>query len=229
MTTSVESFNVLAAAGEFERDDAVQIPCVPLVVGDMQGLKCIMGMSESCHSVWCMCRARAACQGEGPQHQYGEYDFTTWEDALAFYDSIGCEFKTEDFLLANAHLSKGLFYGGKFTSFKCPECGYNPSAAKAKADLARFNALSDDEQREERRTHIQGGKHWHIEKFMGPMPKGFGMRRCGVDTLHLVYLNMFKHIFTGMEERYAKVTHLLYYTTDICIYSIFCTVRKQPA
>ena len=27
------------------------------------------------------------------------------------------------------------------------------------------------------------------------MPKGFGMRRCGVDNLHLVYLNTFKHLF----------------------------------
>ena len=27
------------------------------------------------------------------------------------------------------------------------------------------------------------------------MPKGFGMRRCGNDNLHLVYLNMFKHVF----------------------------------
>ena len=30
---------------------------------------------------------------------------------------------------------------------------------------------------------------------MGPMLKGFGMRRCGVDQLHLVYLNVFKHLF----------------------------------
>ena len=30
---------------------------------------------------------------------------------------------------------------------------------------------------------------------MGPMPKGFGMRRCSADQLHLIYLNMFKHLF----------------------------------
>ena len=93
-------------------------------------------------------------------------------------------------------MSKGLFYGGKFTAFTCPDCGYSPSAAKARADLARFKALSDEEQREERRLHVQGGAHWHVELFMGPMPKGFGLRRCGADQLHLVYLStMFKHLF----------------------------------
>ena len=161
----------------------------------MQGLKCVMGMAESCHSVWCKCRARAGFEGTGPQHDYGEGDFTSYEEMLAFYERIGCEFKSEDFLLACAHLSKGLFYGGRFTAFECPECGYKPSPAKAKADLARFNALTTEEQRDQRRAHVAGGRHWHVELFMGPMPKGFGMQRCGVDTLHLVYLNMFKHLF----------------------------------
>ena len=102
-------------------------------------------------------------------------------------------------MLACAHLSKGLFYGKQFTRFTCPEYGYSPTAAKAKADLARFNALTDEEQADERRRHVQGGcAHWHIELYMGPMPKGFGMRRCGVDALdglHLIYLHMFKHLF----------------------------------
>ena len=116
---------------------------------------------------------------------------------IAFLDEIGCEFKTEDFLLACAHLSKGLFYGGKFTPFVCPdpECGYSPTAAQAKADLRKFNALTDAEQHEVRKSHVAGGAHWHVEYLMGPMPKGLGMKRCGCDNLHLVYLNMFKHIF----------------------------------
>ena len=123
--------------------------------------------------------------------------FSTYEEMIEFYDSIGCEIKTEDFMLACAHLSKGLFYGGRFTKFTCPECGYSPSAAKAKADLARFNSLSDEEQKAERKKHVEGGAHWHIELYMGPMPKGFGMLRMGVDDLHLLTLNWFKHLFKG--------------------------------
>ena len=114
---------------------------------------------------------------------------------IEFLHGIKCEFKTEDFLLACAHLSKGLFYGGAFTRFTCPDCGYSPTAAIARADLARFKALTDVEQRQKRREHVQGGQHWHVELFMGPMPKGFGMLRLGADQLHLVYLNMFKHLF----------------------------------
>ena len=194
---SVGSFNQLSADGQIERADGECIPCEPIKVGDMQGIKCVMGMAESCHSVWCKCRARGGFEGEGSQHMYGEpgTEFGSYEEMLEFYDRIGCEFKTEDFLLANAHLSKGLFYGGKFTRFTCPDCEYSPTATQAKADLARFNALTDEERKIERQRHVEGGKHWHVELYMGPMLKGFGMRRCGVDQLHLVYLNVFKHLF----------------------------------
>ena len=65
----------------------------------------------------------------------------------------------------------------------------------AKAELAAFNAMTDEERAVARRKHVNGGNHWHVELFMGPMPLGFGMRRIGVDRLHLVYLNMFKHLF----------------------------------
>ena len=61
--------------------------------------------------------------------------------------------------------------------------------------MAQFKASSDDEQKERRREHVKGGGHWHVELFMGPMLQGFGMRRLGADQLHLVYLNMFKHLF----------------------------------
>ena len=163
----------------------------------MQGLKCIMGMTETCHAVWCKCRARGDCDGMGPQHRYGDAgsDFNSYDEMLAFWDEIGCEFKTEDFILACAHLSKGLFYGKNFTKFVCPQCNYSPTAAQAKADRFRFNSLTDEEQANERREHVRDGKHWHVVKYMGPMPQGLGMKRCGVDGLHLVYLNFFKHLF----------------------------------
>ena len=196
---TMDSFNAMVAAAEIELEDKRRIPCAPLVVGDMQGIKTVMGMTETCHSVWCKCRARAVVDGEGPQHDYGEpgSNFSTWDEYVEFLGGIGCEFKEEDFMLACAHLSKGLFYGGKFTRFVCPECGYNPTQAQAKADLARFGALTDEEQKEERRQRVQGGKHWHVELLMGPLPKGLkgGMLSCGNDQLHLIYLNWFKHLF----------------------------------
>ena len=191
-----------------------------------------VGMTETCHSVWCKWRARASLDGgEGPQHQYGEpgSEFSSYDEYLDFLDGIGCEFKEEDFLLACAHLSKGLFYGRAFTSFTCPECGYKPSAAQAKADVARFNALSDEDQKEERRKHVQGGAHWHVEKYMGPMPKGFGMRRCGNDNLHLVYLNMFKHLFKyTVHEPLPESKKILSASTYVTLGSIHMMRLTNP-
>ena len=56
---SMGSFNQLSDEGQIERDDGESIPCEPIVVGDMQGVKSIMGMSECCHSVWCKCNMQS--------------------------------------------------------------------------------------------------------------------------------------------------------------------------
>ena len=203
MTEAVDSFNVLSSRGTIQREDGDCIPCEPIVVGDMQGVKAITGQAECCHSVWCKCQARGEVDdGEGPQHQYGDADFASYEDMTAFYNEIGCEFKTEDFMLACAHISKGCFHGKKFTPFECPCCGYKPSAITYHADWRRFQAMTDEEQKVKRKEHVQRGAHWHVVLYMGPMMKGCakhsgadGMRRVGVDDLHLAYLNMFKHLF----------------------------------
>lgn len=112
-------------------------------------------------------------------------EFSSYEDMLQFYTTIGCKFKSEEFMLAWAHLSKGAVHGGAFTPFECPCCGYKPSAAQAKADLAAFEALTDEEQQERRRDHVWGGNHHHVHLYMGPLTKGLDMSRCGVDQLHL--------------------------------------------
>ena len=64
-----------------------------------------------------------------------------------------CEFKSEDFLYANA-----LVLNGAFTKFTCPSCQYSPNAARAKADLATFRAMSDDERKIARQAHVKGGR-----------------------------------------------------------------------
>ena len=128
---------------------------------------------------------------------YGDPDseFATYGEMTEFFDEIGCEFKTEEFLLSCAHLSKGHFHGGKFTPFTCPDCGCKPTAAQYKADLAVFDAKTDEEQAGARKEHVAWGGHWHVELMMGPMTRGFNMDRLGADCLHLIYLNMFKHLF----------------------------------
>lgn len=209
LSLSLDTFNALIKQGSFTTESGAHVPCEPIVVGDMQGVKCMMGMAESCHSVWCKCRARAIVDeghGQGPQHRYGEpteQPFKTYDDVLECIDSIGCEFKTEEFLLACAHLSKGLVDGKRFTPFTCPECGYSPTAREAQRDLSAFQSMTDAEQKAARKVHVANGAHWHIELYMGPMTRGLGMSRIGADNLHLIYLNFFKHIFKYTVSAYA--------------------------
>jgi hypothetical protein len=193
----MESFNKMCGKGLLDVGQESCVPCAPIIVGDMQGLKCMGGMTESCHSVWCKCRATDTEDGEGPQHQYGAPGSTvsSYEEMLSIFDGLGCEFKTLDFMLACAHISPSEFKGGRFTRFVCPDCGYNPTSAEYKADRARFNGMTDDEQKAARRKHTALNAHWNQELFMGPMAVHFGMDMYGADRLHLVYLNFFKHLF----------------------------------
>ena len=58
---------------------------------------------------------------------------------------------------------------------------------------------------------------------MGPLANGFGMRGCGNDILHLIYLNTFKHLFKytiheplpeskkAIVSRYLKEAHFYSY------------------
>ena len=129
-------------------------------------------------------------------HKYSKESFPTVAAMLAYFKSINCEFKELDFLLALAHLSRGLWEGGKFTQFECPDpdCRYKPTESQARADHAAFLGKTDEEQAQARSQHIECGAHWAVELYMGPMLT-HGMRLAGCDQLHLVYLNMFKHMF----------------------------------
>ena len=114
----------------------------------------------------------------------------------------GCEVKTFDEMCSFAHFSPGVARGGRFNRFTCVCCGYSPNEKKWRADMAAFNALSDEEQADTRAAHNEMGgspengwrKHYHQILYLHPMLH-VGMDRAGVDQLHLVYLNMFKHIF----------------------------------
>ena len=95
----------------------------------------------------------------------------------------------------------GVWRGGRFTRFKCPCCGYSPTEAEWRKDLADFESMSDNEQRAARQAHNEvgvGNTQWrqHHQQFLF-MPPGVrcGMEAAGVDNLHLIYLNIFKMLF----------------------------------
>ena len=95
-----------------------------------------------------------------------------------------------------AHAPLSWHRKGTWTKFKCPwkGCGYNPTKKDFTAEVDRINQLSEKELAAERSEHVKGGAHWHQLLMMMPL-FNFGMDRVGVDQLHLVYLNFFKHIF----------------------------------
>ena len=98
-------------------------------------------------------------------------------------------------MCSQSHFSFGVHRGGRFTKFTCPTCGYNPTQAQWKADYDVLQSLSDEEQKEQRKKHNALGSHAHQLLFMAPMFYFPSMSRVGVDQLHLIYLNFFKHLF----------------------------------
>ena len=199
-----QTYNKVIASGSIQRADGSSIPAHPISSADMQGAKTFAGMHETCHSVWCKCQ----CGEGGPQFEFPEADrvFELWGEVCGFIDEMGqgegCQIKTFDELCAFAHFSPGVARGGRFTRFKCECCGYNPTEKKWRADMDAYNSLSDDEQAAARAAHNEMGgssetgwrKHYHQILYLHPMLH-VGMDRAGVDQLHLVYLNLFKHLF----------------------------------
>ena len=197
-----KTFNRVIKAGCITREDGSMIPARPISVADMQGAKCLAGMRECCHSVWCKCQSREG----GPQFEFPDGPMATYEEMAEYIDGIGdgagCEIKTEEELCGFAHYSPGVARGGKFTRFTCGCCGYSPTKTQWEKDLAAFEAQTDEQQAAARAEHNEMGgaadkgmmKHFHQILYMPPMLH-IGMDRAGVDQLHLIYLNLFKHLF----------------------------------
>ena len=175
----------------------------------MQGAKSLYGMLAQSHAVWCKCK-------KPTQHKYPTEEVSTYAEVLKYCKDMGCEIKTHEELCAWAHYSPGVAMGGRFTRFKCSCCGYNPTEQQWRADLKAFNEMRDSEQKAARDAHRDADdemnshqQHFHQEKFVPPMVN-HGMERAGVDQLHLVFLNLFKHLFKytiheGLPASHKKV------------------------
>ena len=135
------------------------------------------------------------------QHEYPTEKAVVYEDILKACAAVGCEMKSHSYLCSVAHYSEGVKLGGKFTNINCPRCGYNPSEQQWYADLNAHHAKSEESAKEAEQAHNEVGveeKCWECHDdqllFCPPLPD-FGMKRAGVDDLHLLSLNWFKHLF----------------------------------
>ena len=225
---AITSFNKLIDAGAFDRvslaGTAETLPARPITVADMQGAKSTYGMFECCHSVWCKCKNGEA---DAAHHAFSSPK-GTWQEVCDYCDEIGCEMKTYDEMCSWAHYSPGAARGGAFTQFECSCCSYKPTEKQWRADLKKWHSMSDEDRAAAQKAHMDSGdplrrqkQHYHQMLFTPPLPH-LGMERCGVDNLHLIYLNVFKHLFKytvheGLPE--SKKRLISQYLADVHFYS----------
>ena len=189
------SWNKIIQSGTI-RQDRKPIPAQPITSADMQGTKALYGKAMSSHPVWCKCK-----KGPDQQHAYPTEEVKDYEELCTVCDEVGCEILEGDEMACNAHYSPGVWRGGAFTKFKCSCCGYEPTEEEWRKDLATHAAKDEAGQKAESDAHIEVGvpepqwsRHHYQIKFMPPGVR-HGMERAGVDNLHLIYLNIFKHLF----------------------------------
>ena len=210
--------NALNSKRCIDRDDGSVIPARLIASADMQGVKSTCGMSLCSHSVWCKCQKGGAQHSypeklvelppeekateKGESREYVAAVAAAYDEMCGMCDEIGCEFKTFDEMCILAHYDPGVARGGNFRGkWTCPCCLYSPKERKWRADLATYNELSEDDQAARRSIHneTKGNdfgyrKHYHQTLYMPPA-LWLDMSEFGVDGLHLIFLNMFKHLF----------------------------------
>ena len=140
--------------------------------------------------------------GAGAAVQVTEGNVATYEEMLDWIgNTVGCEMKTYDQM---AHYSPEVARGGRFTTFTCSCCGYSPKEAEWRKDLAAFEKMSDEEQQKVARgehnetgtAEQQWSRHFHLQLLFMPPGVRNGMESAGVDNLHLIFLNIFKIVFS---------------------------------
>ena len=179
-------------AGAISREDGKSLPAEPGASGDLQAVKAMAAQEERSHSPLCKdCHTSAE-----RQHAYGGDGFRvdTYEEMMTYIkDVVKCEMRDEQFMCTQSHMSYGVHRGKRFTRIGCP-CGYDPSEAQWRADVAAFESLTEEEQAAKRKEHTELGAHALQVLYMTPLLH-LPMWRIGADQLHLVYLNFFKHLF----------------------------------
>ena len=211
MDYATKTFNELIKAASITLENGQTIPARPIASADFQAVKAMTATSEQTHAVWCTC-----LDCDDRQHNYSKETINldpaspasidaAYERMIQFIerDANGpkCRFKTFDEQCCWNHVCPSIARGGRFKRFKCSLCDYHPTEAQWRKDMANFFKLSDGEQKAARKTHRENGeteyvhrRHQFGELFMYPILH-LDFKDIGVDMLHLVYLNAFKHLF----------------------------------
>lgn len=174
------------------------IPALPLTCADMQGTKALYGKTSASNPVWCKCN-----KGVDQQHKFPSEPVSSYDAMIHYCDSIGCELLTFEEMCTAAHYSPAIVRGNRFARFTCQCCGYSPrSEQEWRAHLTEFQQLSDEEQKARVDVHLENGvqehrwRRHHFQLLFQPPAVHNGMESASVDMLHLIYLNVFKMLFS---------------------------------
>ena len=178
--------------------NGITVPARPITSADMQGTKALYGKAQASNPVWCKWKE---CGDTRHQHSYPEEEVASYQELCQVCEDAGCEILTADEMVRAAHYSPGVWCGGSFTRIDCPCCGYDPTEAQWRKDMADHALKSDAEQKVAGDAHLENGvaepkwwRHWYQMLFIPPAVLN-GMEYAGVDSLHLIELNLFKALF----------------------------------
>ena len=196
-----DGFDDLASGKPLQVDlpsGRLEVPIDFTFSGDFQIHKAVLGMSKYTSAIWCECTHETT----------GMFNFravpaTTWAEVLAWYDTIGCVVKTLEKVCELNHYSYEVLQGKPFKRFKCtqPGCAYEAKSEQEwRTDVAAFDNLKAYARKEI--TLIHGRGHKRHRPFMRPMLARTPPLRMSVDTLHILFINMF--------VTYVEATLLVY-------------------
>ncbi|KAL1529364.1 hypothetical protein AB1Y20_000316 [Prymnesium parvum] len=160
-----------------------QVPVKLLCAADFQFFKAAMNMSKYTSAVWCCCPTERLYVAPDTPAQ-------SWDDVLAFYDSVGCSLKDLETICELNHFSHEVLHGRPFKPFKC-RCGYNSGSEREwRAAVEGHMQLDEAERKAADLEHSSNPLHCRHKPFAPPLFHHSTMD-LSADVLHLVFINLF--------------------------------------
>lgn len=164
-----------------------QVPVKLLVAADFQFFKAAMNMSKYTSAVWCLC-------GTDNLFRRPPCEVQSWQQALQFYDSIGCKLKDVETICELNHYSYEVLKGRPFKPFSC-RCGWNSGLeSQWRAAMEAHAQLEGDALKAAELQHSSMPEHLRHKPFNPPLFH-VGTKDMSADVLHLVFINMFSFFF----------------------------------
>ncbi|KAL1529462.1 hypothetical protein AB1Y20_000409 [Prymnesium parvum] len=144
-----------------------------------------MNMSKFTSAVWCTCDRDNLFKSPDKKAK------TCWEDALAFYDSVGCQLKSLRTICELNHFSYEVLLEQPFREFSC-RCGYQSGneASSWRAQVEAHAQLELKELKEFDLEHSAQPLHCRHKPFCPPLLHQDAIDN-SADILHLIFINMF--------------------------------------